>query len=65
MRGPRSRLISTEYVSNIRLAIREGMLIRLMRVLEQVLAGDKDIGHLLPIPEGTMQLFDECKGQSS
>ncbi|OCF77119.1 fimbrin [Kwoniella mangroviensis CBS 8886] len=26
-----------------------------------VLAGDKDIGHLLPIPTETMQLFDEVK----
>jgi len=26
-----------------------------------VLSGDKDIGHLLPIPTDTMQLFDECK----
>ncbi|KAK1921741.1 putative Fimbrin [Papiliotrema laurentii] len=26
-----------------------------------VLAGDKDIGHLLPIPTDTMQLFDEVK----
>lgn len=26
-----------------------------------VLAGDKDIGHLLPIPVDTMQLFDECR----
>jgi hypothetical protein len=28
----------------------------------QVLAGDKDVGHLLPIPTDTMQLFDECRG---
>jgi hypothetical protein len=27
------------------------------------LAGDKDIGHLLPIPTDTMQLFDEVKGE--
>lgn len=27
-----------------------------------MLAGDKDIDHLLPIPENTMQLFDECRG---
>ncbi|KAI9636262.1 putative Fimbrin [Dioszegia hungarica] len=26
-----------------------------------VLAGDKDIGHILPIPSDTMQLFDECR----
>ncbi|KAL7415132.1 calponin homology domain-containing protein [Mrakia frigida] len=26
-----------------------------------VLAGDKDVGHLLPIPEHTMQIFDECR----
>ena len=29
-----------------------------------VLAQDKDVGHLLPIPTDTMQLFDECKGMS-
>lgn len=37
---------------------------RLARVT-QVLAGDKDVGHLLPIPEHTMQLFDECRGPYS
>ncbi|CDZ98455.1 fimbrin-like potential actin filament bundling protein [Phaffia rhodozyma] len=26
-----------------------------------VLSGDKDIGHLLPIPEHTMQIFDEAR----
>ncbi|ADV24382.1 fimbrin [Cryptococcus gattii Ru294] len=26
-----------------------------------VLAADKDVGHLLPIPTDTMQLFDECR----
>ncbi|KAL7419195.1 fimbrin [Cryptotrichosporon argae] len=26
-----------------------------------VLAGDPDVGHLLPIPTDTMQLFDECR----
>ena len=29
----------------------------------QVLSGDKDVGHVLPIPTDTMQLFDECRGQ--
>lgn len=28
-----------------------------------MLSGDADIGHLLPIPTDTMQLFDECRGQ--
>jgi hypothetical protein len=36
-----------------------------LHVLAQVLAGDKDIGHMLPIPEHTMQLFDECRGASA
>lgn len=26
-----------------------------------VLGGDKDVGHVLPIPTDTMQLFDECR----
>lgn len=28
----------------------------------QVLSGDSDVGHLLPIPTDSMQLFDECRG---
>lgn len=34
------------------------------QLIEQVLSGDKDIGHILPIPSDTMQLFDECRGAS-
>ena len=30
--------------------------------INAVLAGDPDVGHLLPIPTDTMQLFDEVKG---
>lgn len=29
-----------------------------------VLAGDPDVGHLLPIATDTMQLFDEVRGES-
>ncbi|QLQ82403.1 hypothetical protein HG537_0H01650 [Torulaspora globosa] len=29
--------------------------------INSVLAGDSDIGHLLPFPTDTFQLFDECK----
>ena len=31
--------------------------------MSQVLSGDADIGHLLPIPTESMQLFDECRGE--
>ena len=34
------------------------------QLMGQVLSGDKDIGHILPIPSDTMQLFDECRGAS-
>jgi plastin-1 len=31
--------------------------------INSVLGGDADIGHLLPIPTNTMQIFDEVKGE--
>lgn len=31
--------------------------------INAVLAGDPDVGHLLPIPTDTMQLFDEVRGE--
>ena len=31
------------------------------RHMNSVLAGDRDIGHRLPLPLDTMQIFDECK----
>jgi plastin-1 len=30
--------------------------------MNNVLAGDPDIGSRLPFPLDTMQMFDECKG---
>ena len=37
--------------------------IDLSLTLEQVLAGDADIGDRLPIPTDTFQIFDECRGE--
>jgi hypothetical protein len=60
MRGGHSPIISMGYVQWTTLVPQTALKFWLM--MRQVLGGDKDIGHLLPIPTDSMQLFDECKG---
>ncbi|KAL8277231.1 hypothetical protein RQP46_010404 [Phenoliferia psychrophenolica] len=47
--------------SNITHSINEDERTEFTRHINQVLEGDVDIGHRIPIPLDTMQIFDECR----
>lgn len=47
--------------SNVTHTINEDERTEFTRHINAVLAGDPDIGHLLPFPTDTFQMFDECK----
>jgi plastin-1 len=58
----------TEHINAVSLRMicaRTTCLAILFTILFQVLAGDKDVDHVLPIHTDTMQLFDECRGELS
>ncbi|CAO3686843.1 unnamed protein product [Umbelopsis vinacea] len=47
--------------ANVTHTINEDERTEFTRHINSVMAGDRHIGHRLPIPTNTMQLFDECK----
>ncbi|KAL1852919.1 fimbrin [Paecilomyces lecythidis] len=47
--------------ANVTHTINEDERTEFTRHINAVLAGDPDIGHLLPFPTDTFQMFDECK----
>lgn len=49
--------------ANVTHTINEDERTEFTRHINSVMAGDRHIGHRLPIPTNTMQLFDECKGK--
>lgn len=48
--------------ANVTHTINEDERTEFTRHINSVMAGDAHIGHRLPIPTNTMQLFDECRG---
>ena len=48
--------------ANVSHTINEDERTEFTRHMNNVLAGDADIGSRLPFPLDTMQMFDECKG---
>ncbi|RJE16815.1 Actin-bundling protein, partial [Aspergillus sclerotialis] len=47
--------------SNVTHTINEDERTEFTRHINAVLAGDPDIGHLLPFPTDTFEMFDKCK----
>ncbi|KAF7728281.1 fimbrin [Apophysomyces ossiformis] len=47
--------------ANVTHTINEDERTEFTRHINSVMAGDRHVGHRLPIPTNTMQLFDECK----
>ncbi|CCD23291.1 fimbrin NDAI_0B02560 [Naumovozyma dairenensis CBS 421] len=59
--GARARIIVGGSTTGTTHTINEEERREFTKHINQVLAGDEDIGYMLPFPEDTFQLFDECK----